>query len=360
MRLFYFVLCTAAVAWIGAGCASQQPIGLIGSDVDKVVAAFDTGTHTARGGINVPSTGDRDAYAFAIDPSGAHAYVSNRFDRIHRVAFGDTALSVSGTLITASHTASDLAMMTTGPRLLVAVGIDTASTAGVLSTIDPATGTELDRARLGNATPYSVAACDDGRTVLVGTDAPQAVHKFTLDDRGRLKRADAALTVRHSVANVYCAPGSQTGMIVFSASASLQSFDVRSMRGVGTRRLAAQSATPVRSSPFGLSGVFARDGGRFFARSERGDFTGTGFVEAFDVDAATGVLGPATHRRTVEPLAAASRGTDEIAISADGSRLYVTDAHEDRVLVLDPHSLAPIDTISGLGDAPFGIAVGGG
>lgn len=361
MRLLRLALCTAAVAWIGAGCASQSPIGLIGSDAGRAITTFAPDANTFLGSVIVPSRGDRDAYALAIDPSGAQAYVSNRFGLIRRVALAGSTPMISGVPITPSHTASALAMMETGPRMLVAVGTDTASSAGALSTIDPETGAERDRISLGDTTPYTVAACDDGRTVLVGTDAPQAVHAFTVDDEGRLDQEDATLTTPHPIANVYCAPGSQAGVVVFSADATMQSFRISSMTGMDTRRLAARSAAPVRSQPLGLSGVFSPDGTRFFVRSERGDFTGTGFVEAFAFDAATGALGSVLQQASVAPLAAASRGTDEIAISADGRRLYVTDARNDQVRVLDAATLSAVDTMGGADlDAPFSIVVGGG
>jgi len=359
MRLPRFVFWAVAIAGIGAGCASQSPIGLIGSDAGRTITAFDPDANILQGSVVVPSRGDRDAYALAIDPSGARAYVSNRFGLIRRVALDGSTPLLSGVPITPSHTASALAMMSTGPRMLVAVGTDTVSAAGVLSTIDPETGAERDRISLGETTPYTIAACDDGRTVLVGTDAPQAVHAFTVDDGGRLDQEDATLTTPHSIANVYCAPGSQSGVVVFSADATMQSFRIGSMTGIATRRLAARSAAPVRSQPLGLSGVFSPDGTRFFVRSERGDFTGTGFVEAFPFDAATGALDPATQRTSVAPFAAASRGTHQVAISADGSRLYVTDTREDRVLVLDAATLSAVGTMGGIDlDGPFGIVVG--
>jgi YVTN family beta-propeller protein len=63
----------------------------------------------------------------------------------------------------------------------------------------------------------------------------------------------------------------------------------------------------------------------------------------------------------VAPLASASRGTQEIALRADGRHLYVTDPRNDRVLVLDPSSLATVATLSGPRlDAPFGIVLSGG
>lgn len=342
-----------------AGCATQHPVGLIGNDVPKTVVTFDPSAQAVRAGINAPSRGDRDAYALVISPEGHRAYVSNRLGRIYRVMLDGAAPAMARAPISPSHTASDLAAMDNGRPVLVAVGTDTASTGGVVSTIHVEDGVELGRLALGEATPYTVDVCDDNRTVLVGTDAPHAIRKLTVHDDGRLQPTGSMLVVRNPVSNVYCAPGSQTGLVVSSMGATIQSFTIGAMKGIDARDLAGQSG-PARSLPLGLSGVFTPDGTRFFVRSERGDFIGNGFVEAFEVDPVTGALGTNPTRTDVAPVASASRGTQEIALRADGRQLYVTDPRNDRVLVLDPSSLATIATLSGPRiDAPFGIALSG-
>lgn len=352
----------AALLFFVSACSTQR-VGVIGNDALTAVTAFDPSTNAIQGNVNVSARGGRDVYALAIGPTGNQVYVSNRLGRIRRVTLSGSAPTLSGTPITPSNTASDLASVENNFLMLVAVGTDTAFTTsdGIMSTINLADGSELDTFDFGDTIPYSVDVCDDSQTVLVGTAAPQAVHKFTVDSRGELTRTGSTFSVRNPVANVYCAPGSQMGIVVSSVGATMQSFDIGAMSGIDTRNLAGQSASPVSSQPIGLSGVFAPNGNRFFVRSERGDLTGNGFVEAFDFDAATGGLGlSAVQQASVAPLASASRGTDEIAISADGNRLYVTDRSNDQVLVLNPSTLSTITTISGSNiDAPFGIVIGG-
>lgn len=357
IRACRLTLVLVALAWL-AGCATQRSIGLIGNDVPKTVVTFDLDTQAVQGGINVPSRGDRDAYALAPGPKD-QVYVSNRLGQIYRVMVDASAPSVARSPVTPSHTASDLAPAGNGRPVVVTVGTDTASTAGVVSTVHMEDGTELDRLPLGETTPYAVDVCDDNRTVLVGTDTPHAIRKLTVHDGGRLRPTGSMLVTRNPVSNVYCAPGSQTGIVVSSTGATMQSFAIDTMKGIDARDLAGQSG-PARSLPLGLSGVFASDGTRFFVRSERGDFVGNGFVEAFDIDPVTGALGADPMRADVAPLASASRGTQEIALGADGRHLYVTDPRNDRVLVLDPSSLTTIATITDPRlDAPFGIALSG-
>lgn len=361
-RRFTAFLLAAALLGVATACSTQR-IGLIGNDALTAVTTFDPNTSATQGNVNVSSRGGRDVYALAIGPLGNQAYVSDRSGTIRRVTLSGSAPSLAGAAITPSNTASDLASVENNFLMLIAIGTDPAfaGSEGIMSTINLADGSELDTFDFGDTIPYSVDVCDDSETVLVGTAAPQAVHKFTVNNRGELSRTGSTFSARHPVANVYCAPGSQTGIAVSSVGATMQSFDVGSMGGIDTRNLAGQSATPVGSQPIGLSGVFAPSGNRFFVRSERGDFGGNGFVEAFSVDATTGALGASALQQTsVAPLASASRGTDEIAISADGNRLYVTDRNNDRVLVLNPSTLSTITTISGTDiDAPFSIVIGG-
>jgi YVTN family beta-propeller protein len=357
--VFRPVLFIVVVAWLPAGCASQQPIGLIGNDEGKTVAAFDPVAHTVHGAVRVPASGDRDVYALALHPTGREAYVSDRFGRITRLALTLSTPPTTAARIYPSHSASDLAVLDGDPPLLVAIGTDTASTVGVASTISLKDNAEIDRLRFDDARVHSVTVCDDASTVLIGTDAPHAVHKLAVSDRGQLTRTGATLVTQHPVATVHCAPGSQTAIVVSSRGAVIQSFDVGAMTSVATRDLAAQSAEPIEP-PLGLSGVFTPSGNRFYVRSERGDFTGVGFVEAFPYDATTGRLGRASRRARVEPTATSSLGTSELALSPDGSRLYVPLPGSDRVRVLDA-SLSFITTIGGVDiDGPFGIAIGGG
>lgn len=347
----------AVLLGLVTGCAAPQPIGLIGNDEARTVAVVEAHTGVLKATLRVPASGDRDVFALALSPSGQTAFVSDRMGQVVRLARDNDSLAIDGPPFRPSHTAAALAVSASRRPVLIAVGTDTASVAGVVSVLDPAQGTEIDRHSLGESTPYAVDVCDDDATVLVATATPHAVHKLTLDARGRLTHTEALVEVNQPIANVYCAPGSRTGTIVTSAGATLHAFNVESMTTVTTRNLAAQSAEPV-ATPLGLSGVFAPDGSRFFVRSERGDFGGVGFVEAFDFDAATGSLGFDPQRTRVAPTATASRGTNALAISPDGTRLYVTDTHRDRMLVLDPATLSSIETLSDTGlDGPFGIVV---
>ncbi len=348
-----------ALVGVGTGCASQSPIGLIANDEGRMVTAFDPNTNVVHGAVRVPAGGERDVYALALHPSGQEAYVSDRFGRITRVALTTDGPPDPGSVFYPSHEASDLAVLDRDPMLLVAIGTDTASTVNVVSTIDPVTGKEIDRLRFEDARLHTVSACDDGATVLVGTDAPQAVHKLTVDARGDVTHAGSVLSIHHPIATVYCAPGSQSAVAVSSTGAALRSFAVGTMSSVSTRALAAQSAKPI-GPPLGLSGAFAPRGDRFFARSERGDFTGVGFIEAFRFDAASGRIGQRVRRTRVDPMAASSRGTSEVALSPDGRRLYVPLPGPDAVRVLDAVSLSFITTLGGPDfDGPFSVVIGG-
>lgn len=348
-----------ALAGLSAGCTSPQPIGLISNDEGRMVTAFDPNTSTVYGAVRIPAGGERDVYALALHPSGREAYVSDRFGRITRALLTAERPPAPRSGIYPSHEASDLAILDADRLMLVAIGTDTASTVGVASTIDLSTGAEIDRLRFEEDRLHSISVCDDQQTVLVGTDMPHAVQKLTVDTRGTITHTGLAASTRHPVATVHCAPGSQTAVVVSSTGAVIQSIDLRTMATVATRPLAAQSADPI-GPPLGLSGVFTAAGHRFLARSERGDFTGVGFIESFRYDPVSGHLGRRLRRTRIAPTATSSRGTSEIAISPDGRRLYVPLPGPDEVRVLDAASLSFITTLGGPDfDGPFSVVIGG-
>jgi DNA-binding beta-propeller fold protein YncE len=324
-----------------------------------MVTAFDPNTSTVHSAVRIPASGERDVYALALHPSGHEAYVSDRFGHITRVLLTTERPLAPRSGIYPSHEASDLAILDAGLPMLAAIGTDTASTVGVVSTIDLSTGTEIDRLRFEAARPHSISVCDDQQTVLVGMDTPQAVQKLTVDAHGTITHTGLSTTARHPIATVHCAPGSQTAAVVSSTGAIIQSIDLRTMKTVATRPLAAQSADPI-GPPLGLSGVFTAEGSRFLVRSERGDFTGVGFIEAFRYDPVSGHFGRRLGHTRIDPTATSSRGTSELAISPDGRRLYVPLPGSDEVRVLDAASLSFITTLGGPDfDGPFSVVVGG-
>jgi YVTN family beta-propeller protein len=340
----------------------SREVGVIGNDGSGEIAVFDPASSSLGGTLAVPSRRSSDVYALAVPSLGNRVYVSDRRGEIHPVSLSGSTPSSGGSAFSASTTAFDIDMVDDNPLMLISVGTDPNTSAQVaVAATQLVNGRAIASVTLGNGVAHTVDVCDDRETVLVGTSSPEAVHKLTVDGQGQLTRTGMQFSVQNPVANVHCAPGSAAGVVVSSAGATIQSFEIGSMSGVHTRDLAAVSASGSPGfDPVGQSGVFSPSGDRFFARSERGDFTGDGFVEAFEFDPASGTLTATGQQASVAPFGSASRGTGEIAINGDGTRLFVTDRSNDGVLVLDPSSLSNLSTITGPDiDAPFTVLVGG-
>jgi len=348
------IVCVAFLL-LASACATQE-VGLIGGEAipggagNQALTVLDPQDPSLGAQLSVA-----ERYALAIDNIANRAYASDRRGTIHIVDSLDEAPAVSSSPLAMSHTASALAVRY--PSLIVAIGTRQQGSEGVVST-SVLTNSDIDEVSLGSNVPYAVDVCDDNETILVGLST--AVRKFTVDDSGSLTDTGELFNAQNPLSNVYCAPGSETAVVVSSVTAYLRSFDVSSMNEVDVRESAARSSTAQLGQPIGLSSAFAPDGQQFYVRSERGDFTGDGFVESFSFTPNTGALGSNPDRVEVEPFGFTSRGVHHLALSLNGERLFVTEHRQDRVRVFDASSLTQTDTLTGPGfENPLTIVIGG-
>lgn len=342
-----------------AACTTTQEVGLIGSE--NVTGSSGTEALTVFSPQG-PSLGTQlnvaDRYALAVDRYNNRAYASDRQGTIHIIDALEDEPNLSGTL-SLSHSAHAIAMR--HPLLIVAIGTRQTGTGfeGVLSTSSQ-TNSDVDEASLGSDVPYTVDVCDDNETILVGLST--SVQKFTVDDSGTLTDTGETFDAQNPVGSVYCAPGSETAIVVASVTANMRSFDIASMSQVDVRELGARASTSHPTfPPIGLAGAFGPDGERFYVRSERGDFTGEGFVEAFSFTPSTGALGSSPAEASIQAVGSwPQRSVQSLAVSLDGEQLYVTEPREDRVLVFDASSLTQEASLTGSGfERPLTIVIGG-
>lgn len=347
---------SAAFLLLASACTTTQEVGLIGGEAvtggsgNQSLTVLDPQDPALGAQLSVA-----EHYALAIDNIANRAYASDRRGTIHSIDSLDEAPAVSSSPLAMSHTAAALAVRY--PLLIVAIGTRQQRSEGVVST-SVLTNSDVDEVSLGSNVPYAVEVCDDNETVLVGLST--TVRKFTVDDSGSLTDTGASFNAQNPLSNVYCAPGSNTAVVVSSVTANLRSLDTATMDEVDVRGLAARSSTARPGQPIGLSGVFAPDGQRFYVRSERGDVTGDGFVESFSFTPGTGALGSNPNRVEVEPLGFTSRGVHHLALSLNGERLFVTEPGQGRVRVFDALSLTQTDTLTGPDfETPLTIVIGG-
>lgn len=259
-----------------------------------------------------PNSGDcvispDDRLGFATD-SHRELWVVDLASTPPRVASGPNPIAISGP-------GGDLAATADGHFVVVCNGYP----ATTLSVVDAGAQAELGTFDLG-AVCASVDVCRDG-SVLVTTSNPGRVRRLAIDARGQLSDTGENLTIG-DFGDVICSPNGASGVVMSVADGSgvVDSFRIPGLTAVSQRRL---------TGPNPGSGVMARDGTTFYARSNSGGSTPSpGTVEAYDVDPATGALGPAP-RFTLNVKA--WYGLDLVALDYEARRLYVPEYHRLRV-----------------------------
>jgi DNA-binding beta-propeller fold protein YncE len=219
-----------------------------------------------------------------------------------------------------SNQGDDLAFTPDGRFLLVCGG----SVAAPISVVDVATRREHTTFQLGPTMGcHTVDVCRDG-SVLVTSRSGQATARLTIDADGVLHDTGERLAVNFPN-NVYCAPDGRSGIVVAYDESKVKAFRVPGLT------LADEWLVP--SNP--VSGVFARDGGRFYVRSEYG----TVFARNYDLDSSSfGALAFSVEATPIERLT----GVEQLALERSGARLYVPEP--GRLKVVDAETgelLAP-------------------
>jgi YVTN family beta-propeller protein len=336
-------------------------MGLIGNQKVDRITAFDPNAVTLQGGVGISRGSNAEHYAMAINPLGHRGYVSDeRSSTIHDVSLESMPPTVQNTF-NATHSASFLATFPGQQALLlVAAGMD--GRQGVVSTMT-VTGNQVDRINLGRDTrPEAIALCDDEKTLLVAVDVPHEVRKLTVANDGSLSSTGKSYSLKHGTraADVLCAPGSGTGVVIIGhggasggsgAQAYAESFDVSSMSRLHTERLAQR---------IGVSAVFSPQGKTLYVRSDQGSRFGQSSIQAFTFHPSSGRFGSVSKAPAPPVGAQLLRDASTLAISQDGSRLFVTDSWNDKVLVLDSGTLSTQQTLSGNLAQPLSITISGG
>lgn len=343
----------AASALILAGCAGSQ-VGLVANEGRDRVSAFDPASDTPQGGVAIARSSIQH-YVMAIDPLAGAGYIAtDGAPTIRTVSLDNLPPRVVDTF-QAGHRVNELA---TFPKdralLLMAGGVDNGE--GVVSTIT-ANGNEIDRLTLGqDVWPLAMAACDDGRSLLVGVGTtPPEVRKLSIASDGTISATGNSYTAQLGTAlsDVICAPGAQSGAAVTSAlqatpvagsaSAYLESFDLQSMTGQDSVALTGRHA---------LSAVFSPNGQTVFAHSGLNTRFGQSYIDKFGHVPGQGTFGTRSSTAAA-PVGVGGRST--LALDASGSKLYAPDLNDDRLQVFDTGTLSLVGSVSGNLDAPVAV-----
>ncbi len=298
-------------------------IGLVASNNTDSVTVFDTNTDTVLGNVrfNPGTIGD-----VAITADGSLGFVTNFASRIWVIDLTTTppTLPWLRNPIQIPNYGEDLSITADQKYLLVSDG----GARQPLVVIDIASRTVVDTLSVSPDT-NSVEACSDGSVLSTSTILNQ-VCRLMIGDAGTLVDTGERLGAS-APNNVFGAPGGTSGLVVTrNYDYQVRSFLIPGLTTVETRTLTGSA---------GISGLVSPAGDRAYFLSETGDprFGGTGAVDAFAYDAATGRLGAAPLYTIPVAAAPPAYGMDQMALTADGTKLYVS----------QPSSLNVYDALSG-------------
>jgi hypothetical protein len=218
-----------------------------------------------------------------------------------------------------------------GGRFIVTGG---ANSATPVSLVDLEAGAEIDAVPLANQICMSVAAGDDGRTVLAvttevinGASEQFFVRRLAVDPAGQLADSGDELpgwAERVSFLHARCAPGSQTGLVLATSftddvfpqqQLELISFSLPELAIIDRVKLAKASGSAI---------AIDCDGNRVFTRSGNGGPNADDVVEGFGYDPLTGQISNAAALTiTGIEFTNVTAFENPLAISSDGAVLFV-------------------------------------
>jgi hypothetical protein len=244
----------------------------------------------------------------------------------------DTDPPTYGTSITLTPNVKDL-VASPFEAIYLACGVESGANPGVVSVFTEIG--EISTFDPGNLGADSIDICEDQTTVLVGTRHPPVVKKLLLAEDGTLSDSGESFSdIPFQIANVYCSPGSQVGVVVTSPGAELKSFVLDGMELSDSMELAASVLPADPRSPVGLSGKFiARDLSFLVRSSETG---GEGYIEKLSIDPVTGAI-------TDHPDEAANvsgdmpmdvvKGPEVFAVFVAGDKVFSPETSRNRIKI---------------------------
>ena len=338
----FIVTILALAASVNAPPVDAKTLGMVAGNVNffqfprtGTVTVFDADTNQVLGTVNIPTatSGLGDAVVTSDQRRGFVAGFDTQFVYVIDLTTSPPSLAAGTNPITLSHNGLDMALSADDKFLLVAGG---ASPPYPISVVNLATLTEVSKFSTGDYA-NAIDVCDNG-LVLVTSPNLGGVSLFLMDASGSVVSVGQQLFVGYPI-NVYCAPGSKSGVLV-DGLGIVQSFALPGLVPVATAPLSTAS---------GQSGAINPAGDRVYIRSD--PFHAAGTIDAFVFDSTTGAIGAAPSFTIPTQGQWQLNGVEQLAISPDGSKLYVAqpaavdvyDAHNGVLLatIIDPNIVDP-------------------
>lgn len=341
--LFPRIVLTVA-GWLALGSlhfAHAQSLGLVADNSTKSVTVFNADTDSVLGTVFLPqgqtpssATGD-----CVITSDLTLGFVSDFQFRVWVLDLTASPPQLASGInpIPIANRAEDLVLTPDGQYLVACNG----SNDQPVALIDIALRQQVASYNTDGDT-NTIDVCPDG-SILVSSITQRLTRRLTIEEGASgvfLQSTGEILDFGGN--NIYCAPGGQAGVLV--------GFNGRSLIGFTIPGLALVPSRALFSGDGGVSAAFSADGTRMYVRSVNGDANQTGFVDVFEFDPVTARIG-APGDLLAEPILTfpvggvaidiasgwqVHFGIDELALSPDEDKLYVTE--RNRVAIYDPAS----------------------
>ncbi len=302
---FVFALLLSSLAFPVAAATR----GMVADNATGGVTVFDADTGAVFGTVFIPVTGNIGDCSITADQT--RGFVTDFAFQVWVIDLTTTppSLAPGPNPIPISNPGEDTSITPDKKFLAVCDGV---SSSTLVSVIDIATRTEIATFDLGTDC-NSVDVCRDG-SVLVTSFMTGNVRRLAIDAFGTLTDTGEVLSGGGTFPNnVLCAPGGTSGVVITREVPHLRSFTIPGLTLISDRPL---------TGDFGISGQVNPAGNRIFARSNFGP--AGGFVDVFDYNAATAVVGAAPLFSI--PIAGTPTffGMEQMALNPNGARLYVS------------------------------------
>ncbi|MCB0217535.1 MAG: hypothetical protein KDH92_12915, partial [Chloroflexi bacterium] len=312
--LIVLLLAVAAFAAQGARAAQAQTIGVVANGSGNGATIIDADTLTILGTVNVPGMGNTyDAYITNDQTTGYVCSFStaNTLGAIDLTTSPPTVSTVGTNPLSLPVSCEDISGTVDDGYLVVSDGGNNQP----IVSVDIATFQQVNMIS-PDTNRNSVDVCSDGSVLMTATTG-NARH-LTIDASGAFVDTGESIALGTAPNNVKCSADSSSGVAVLrDASATLRSFIVQGMTSVGTQT--------VPGSGIGIDVIINNAGTIVYGRH------GTSGMAAYDYDQATGVIGAQLWSNTI-----AGRptyyGTDQMAITPDDSKLFVSTSGSVQVL----------------------------
>jgi DNA-binding beta-propeller fold protein YncE len=328
MAVFGFSLLLSGFASAVPAAAGFGTICMVADD-EGFVHIYDADTKAWLGTVYIS---DHNAIGdCAISPDGTLGFVTNFYNELYVIDLTRLPVRLASGInpIPISNHSEDISITPDGKYAIVVDG----SGEEPISVVDIATRSEIGTFTAG-VSHNSVEVLSDGSVLVTAFDevtgANNCLYRLTVDGNGIITNTGDVLPFLYPD-NSYGSPDAQSGFVLGRWDNSVvTSFLIPGLTAVDTRSLPGM----------GFCGVMHPDGDKIYVRTANDDY-----VVAYAFNSATGSLGatplfsiPQTHLHTYF-------GMDQMAITPDGSRLFVPE--QNHVNVYDADTGFLLDTIYG-------------